>query len=102
MVHSCEKRQRTAALQDLRRFVRLRISRSILECASPLALFFAAVPVLAQPVPKLNSMSAEWIQRGTTIEVTFIGENLGSAKSFLFSGETGLTATNVPPPIKEK
>jgi len=33
------KRQRTAALQNLRNIVRLTGSRSVLECGSPLPLF---------------------------------------------------------------
>src|SRR5437867_13152893 len=32
------KRQRTAALQNVRRFVSLNLSRSVLECGSPLPL----------------------------------------------------------------
>src|SRR4051794_3258023 len=102
MARSHEKRQETAAVQNLRRSVRLIFSRSVLECASPLAFFFLAVPLLAQPVPKLNSMSAEWIQRGTTLEVSFTGENLGNVNRFLFSGEPGLSATNIPAPLVEK
>lgn len=82
--------------------VGLRFSRSILECASSLALFLLALPLLAQSVPKLNSISAEWIQRGTSLEVTLNGENLGNVKSFLFSGEPGLSATNIPAPVVEK
>jgi hypothetical protein len=60
-------------------------------CAAPLAL-------LAQPAPKFTSVSPEWIQRGTTGEITFTGENLGNVTRFLFSGEPGLSATNATPP----
>ncbi|HKQ40348.1 MAG TPA: PPC domain-containing protein, partial [Verrucomicrobiae bacterium] len=49
-----------------------------------------------QPIPKLNSISPEWIQRGTTVDVVLTGENLGSATGFIFSGEAGLSATNIP------
>jgi len=59
----------------------------------------AVVSVIAQPVPKLNSLSIEWIQRGTTVTATFAGENLGSVTRFVFDGEPGLSATNVPPPV---
>ena len=51
---------------------------------------------VAQPVPKLNSISPEWIQRGTTVDVTLTGENLGNATGFIFSGDPGLSATNIP------
>lgn len=52
----------------------------------------------AQPAPKLGSLSPEWIQRGTTVEIAFTGENLGNATGFVFSGDPGLSATNVPAP----
>lgn len=55
-----------------------------------------AVAAQAQPAPKLTAISPEWIQRGTTIEVTLTGENLGDVTQILFNGEAGLTATNVP------
>jgi hypothetical protein len=57
----------------------------------------AAVTAVAQPVPKLTSLSREWIQRGTTVEIVLSGENLGNITGFVFSGEPGLSATNVPP-----
>jgi hypothetical protein len=60
-----------------------------------LALLFS-LSTYAQPVPKLNSMSPEWIQRGRTIELVLNGENLGGVTAFLFNGEPGLSATNVP------
>ncbi|HTD86241.1 MAG TPA: PPC domain-containing protein, partial [Candidatus Binatia bacterium] len=50
----------------------------------------------AQPVPKLNSISPEWIQRGTTVDIVLTGENLANASGFVFSGDPGLSATNVP------
>ena len=62
----------------------------------------AAASVSAQPVPKLNSLSPEWIQRGTTVEIVFMGENLGADASFIFSGDAGLTASNVPAPPTTK
>src|SRR5712671_1854268 len=62
------------------------------------ALFLSAFGAFAQPVPKITSISPEWIQRGTTNELTIVGDNLGSVSGFIFSGEAGLSATNVPPP----
>src|SRR5688572_5921720 len=52
----------------------------------------------AQPVPKLKSISREYIQRGSTLEVTIIGENLADAK-FLISGEPGIQV-KLPPPAQ--
>ena len=60
-----------------------------------LATAFAAV---AQPAPKLTAISPEWIQRGTTIEVTLTGENLGGVTQIIFNGDAGLSATNVAAP----
>lgn len=62
-----------------------------LASASPLAL--------AQPVPKLNSTSVTWFQRGTTNEVTLTGEALGGVGAVLFTG-AGLNAAfaTKPPP----
>jgi hypothetical protein len=53
--------------------------------------------VVAQPAPRLTSISPEWIQRGTTLEVTLTGENLGAVTQILFNGDPGLSATNVAP-----
>src|SRR5437667_8609220 len=73
-----------------------RRSLPILLCAT------ATASALAQPAPKLTSISPEWIQRGTTTEVTLVGENLGGVTQFIFDGEAGLSATNVPPPEAPK
>ena len=63
-----------------------------------LALLTALAPALhAQPAPKLTAISPEWIQRGTTIDVTLTGENLGGVTRILFDGDADLTATNPPP-----
>lgn len=60
-------------------------------------LFLAtALTAVAQPAPKLTAISPEWIQRGTTIDVTLTGENLGGVTQIIFNGDAGLTATNVP------
>ena len=67
-----------------------------------LTTLFGVSAAFAQPVPKLTAISPEWIQRGTTLQVVFTGENLGSVTNFIFSGEPGLSATNVPPPTPAK
>ena len=72
--------------------------------ATGIAVLLASQVMLrAQPVPKLNSISPEWIQRGTTVDVTLSGENLGSVAGYLFNGDEGLSATNaaVPAPVEE-
>src|SRR5438309_10068146 len=61
-------------------------------------LLLTAAGAYAQPVPKITSISPEWIQRGTTNDLTIVGDNLGAVSGFVFSGEVGLSATNVPPP----
>ncbi|HEY2951601.1 MAG TPA: PPC domain-containing protein, partial [Verrucomicrobiae bacterium] len=63
-----------------------------------LLLSTMAPAILAQPIPKLTSISPEWIQRGTTVEIVLTGENLGAVTGFIFSGDPGLSATNVPLP----
>src|SRR5437763_9258075 len=68
----------------------------VAQCCFVLGL--CAATMSAQPVPKLTSVSPEWIQRGTTSLVTLEGENLSEVTGFVFSGEGGLTATNAPPP----
>jgi hypothetical protein len=56
----------------------------------------------AQSVPKITSISPEWVQRGTTVDIVLSGENLGAATGFVFSGEAGLSATNLPGPVAAK
>jgi len=60
-------------------------------------LFLPHAPLLAQPAPKLATISPTWIQRGTTLDLTLTGENLGGVAEFIFNGDAGLTASNVPP-----
>src|SRR5262245_2751259 len=62
-----------------------------------LFLLATALTAVAQPAPKLTAISPEWIQRGTTIDVTLTGENLGGVTQIIFNGDGGLTATNQPP-----
>src|SRR5438552_312274 len=70
--------------------------------AAFLSLLALPLASLAQPAPKLTSISPEWIQRGTTTEVTLVGENLGGVTQFIFDGDAGLSATNLPAPEAPK
>src|SRR5690349_14132969 len=56
------------------------------------AVAIATQIALAQPIPKLNSISHEWVQRGREVELTVMGENIGKATGFLISGDAGVTA----------
>src|SRR5437870_1579556 len=59
-----------------------------------LALFLAAgTGAIAQPAPKLASMSAEWLQRGKTVDVVFEGENLSPPTRLVFGGEGSITGS---------
>jgi hypothetical protein len=71
--------------------------------------FFAGVFLVATLLtanafaqPKIASISPDWIQRGSSLEVKIAGEGLGSVTGFVFSGEAGLSATVIvesnPPP----
>jgi hypothetical protein len=52
--------------------------------------------------PKITSISPDWIQRGSSLEVKIAGEGLSSVTGFVFNGEAGLSATVIvesnPPP----
>jgi hypothetical protein len=66
-----------------------------------LLVVLAAGPVLAvlaQPAPKINSLSREWLQRDTTAEITVNGENLAAAKRLIVSGAPGVKAEIIQPP----
>lgn len=52
--------------------------------------------VLAQPAPKLNSISQDWLQRGGKVEAVLNGENLARATNVVVSGPAGLVAEIVP------
>src|SRR5439155_5189080 len=75
-------------------------SRFMRRCCPVLALS-AVVVANAQPVPKITSVSPDWVQRGTTSVVVLEGENLSQLNGFIFSGDGGLTATNAPPPVRD-
>ncbi len=52
---------------------------------------------VAQPVPKLNSISREWVERGAVRDVTLAGENLSGATNIILSGGPGVSARIIPP-----
>lgn len=52
--------------------------------------------LLAQPT--LRSLSAQWIQRGTSLDLTLGGDRLSAVTGVVFSGEAGLSATLPLPP----
>jgi hypothetical protein len=52
--------------------------------------------VCAQPVPKLNSIGTEWIQRGTAATLNFTGEQFANAREIIISGDPGVTAKIIP------
>lgn len=54
----------------------------------------SAWPAVAQPAPKLTSLTPEWVQRGAAVEITVTGENLSGVTGFLIDGDPGLTVTN--------
>jgi hypothetical protein len=62
-----------------------------------LLLLATVLAAVAQPAPKLTAISPEWIQRGTTIDVTLTGESLGAVTQIIFNGDVGLVGTNQPP-----
>ena len=64
-----------------------------------LVAFFHAVFVHSQSVPRITSISPDWVQRGTSSTVTLEGENLSQVDGFIFSGEGGLSAAIAPPPV---
>ena len=58
---------------------------------------FLNISLFAQPIPKLNSLSPEWVQRGTTVDLALSGENLVPISEFAFSGDEHLAAVVGPP-----
>src|SRR2546421_9850815 len=80
-----------------------KLSRSIIgHWVLVIFLLGLSRPASAQPAPNLTAISPDWIQRGTTGRIVFSGENLGNVTGFIFSGASGLTATNIPPPVAAK
>jgi hypothetical protein len=54
-----------------------------------LAIVGTACATAAQPIPKLKSISQEYVQRGSNVEVTITAENLANTK-FLIAGDPGV------------
>jgi hypothetical protein len=52
----------------------------------------------AQPIPRLTSLSHEWLQRGSKAELTLYGESLAGVTNILVSGAPGLSVAIVPTP----
>ncbi|MEO6036630.1 MAG: PPC domain-containing protein, partial [Verrucomicrobiota bacterium] len=75
----------------LRRRQTVRITVLTLCCA------FVNLCLVAQPVPKLTSISPEWVQRGVTVDVVLSGENLLPLSEFAFGGDDTLSAQAGPP-----
>ncbi len=65
-----------------------------------LLFLFSGIAAQAQLIPKLNSISPEWIQRGTTADITLAGENLSQISEFAFSGDKEYFSVIVAPPAK--
>src|SRR5215467_11096207 len=84
-------------------FYKTRLCCRRVWCAAPLLLLLLALnelELLAQPIPKLNSLAPEWVQRGTAIEVKLNGENLTSVSALWFgvdpdSHQSGAAATDL-------
>lgn len=50
--------------------------------------------LLAQPVPRLTSVSSPWFERGKIATVILLGDNLADINAIIFSGDPGFSATN--------
>ena len=83
-------------VQNLR-YGRLQVCAAVLLFA---CLTFSN-PAFAQP--KITSISPDWIHRGASLEVRIAGDGLNSVTGFVFSGESGLSASIIvesnPPPV---
>jgi len=53
-----------------------------------LLVAFGWATLYGQSAPKLNSLSPEWVQHGTTIKITLSGENLTNATKLVFSNDS--------------
>ncbi len=79
--------------QSRKKVVQLIVNKVFLLGTISLAL---AAQVGAQPIPVLQNISRDWIQRGTTTEVVLTGEDLDRATAFSFTGGSGVTGAVVP------
>lgn len=57
-----------------------------------------ALPAAAQAIPKINSISHEFVQRGSLVEVTFRGENLAGVYKAFVKGDAGVRFKTLAPP----
>jgi len=64
-----------------------------------LLVLLGCLALSAQPVPKLNSLDSDWLQRATTNEVTCDGENLAGVSRIVVSGPSGVAAELVESPV---
>src|ERR1044071_1983210 len=67
----------------------LRSQRLLTSSPTFVLALVTCIGVFAQSIPKLNSVSQEYAQRGTSVKLTFNGENTGEG-NVLVSGEGGL------------
>jgi hypothetical protein len=73
--------------------LKFRKSQRLLTSSPTIVLaLLVAGSVFAQPMPKVNSISQEYVQRGSSVKLTFNGENVGEG-NILVSGEAGLKVT---------
>src|SRR5687768_11495823 len=77
-----------------------RLALSLRRAGALVAVLLFMPAAFAQP--KITAISPDWVQRGATLDMTLTGEGLNSVTGFVFSGESGLSATVViesnPPP----
>lgn len=64
---------------------------------SHLVLLPLALTIHAQPAPRVDAISAPWVQRGTASEISLTGNNLANAKSISVSGDAGVEASLLRP-----
>jgi hypothetical protein len=60
------------------------------------ALVLIGLPVFAQPVPTVRSISPDVLQRGATTKITIEGDHIADASQILVIGPPGVTATLKP------
>ena len=79
---------------------RERFTVRFLRCCALRAACCVFVLANAQPLPKITSVSPDWVQRGATSIVVLEGENLSEVTGFIISGDGGLAATNAAAPAR--
>ncbi len=90
-------RCRAAQIFSPSKAFRKNINTTLCFFASVLSTLLFICNGTAQSIPKLKTISPEWVQRGTTTDITLTGENIANISSFAFSGdEEQLTAVIAP------